>query len=290
MARHLVVANQTANSPEFLERLKEVTREGDSIVLLVPATPAHYLLTWHERGKHDAQEVANGAKSRLRASGLQLEDAIVGDADPMRAIATELESSSKQYDRIVISTLPQGISRWLRQGLPRQVERRFDVPVTHMVVHRTPKMAGVPAGASASDPGESAATSDGWALRTLGEWRGRPVITSDGHRFSHVSEVLYDPLTTRPVWLGAIDGNIGVSAKLIPVAACVAEGDHLRVGYTWDFLSEEPAAFVGEGFSSITDEAALYDYFGLPFDSGSDLRVLRHGQAYPDSLAYPSAA
>lgn len=285
MARYLVVANQTATSLELIDRLKELVHEDDSVVLLVPATPTQDLLTWQEGGHEQAQRVAVRSLALLRDAGLHPEDAIVGDPDPLRAVSAEVASSGRHYDKIVISTLPLGISRWLKQGLPRQAERRLGIPVMHVVVHRQAGTAPNRQGDERND-----LLSEAWELRRLGEWRGRPVVTSDGHRLRHVSEIIYDPVTTRPVWIGAVDGRKGLTPTLIPAAASVPDGDHLRVGYTWSFLMHAPGVSVGEGFSSLTDESALYDYFGVPFDQSSDLRVLREGQAYPDSLAYPGAA
>jgi hypothetical protein len=34
---------------------------------------------------------------------------------------------------VILSTLPPGPSRWLGMDLPHRVERRFGVPVTHVV-------------------------------------------------------------------------------------------------------------------------------------------------------------
>src|SRR5687767_7425860 len=133
MARYLVVANQTAASSDLIDQLKEIVRERDSIVLLVPATQARDLLTWEEGGVERAKQVAVRALPLMRSAGLNPEDAIVGDEDPLRAIRTELETSDRHYDRVIISTLPLGISRWLKQDLPRQVERRLHVPVTRIV-------------------------------------------------------------------------------------------------------------------------------------------------------------
>lgn len=48
------------------------------------------------------------------------------------------------YDAIIISTLPAGLSRWLKMDLPHQAEKRFGLPVVHLVAK--PR---VPAGAGA---------------------------------------------------------------------------------------------------------------------------------------------
>lgn len=53
----------------------------------------------------------------------------VGDPDPLQAIADTLRE--RPFDEIILSTLPPGASRWLRQDLPHRVERSFSIPVTH---------------------------------------------------------------------------------------------------------------------------------------------------------------
>jgi hypothetical protein len=60
-------------------------------------------------------------------------DAKVGPADPLQAISDEMESG-QSYAGIVISTLPQGVSQWLRQDLVSQARRRFPgIPVDHVI-------------------------------------------------------------------------------------------------------------------------------------------------------------
>jgi GABA permease len=52
----------------------------------------------------------------------------LGDPDPLKAIGEVL--ARDQFDEVIISTLPQRVSRWLHTDLPYKVQRRFDVPVT----------------------------------------------------------------------------------------------------------------------------------------------------------------
>ncbi len=65
--------------------------------------------------------------SSLRALGATV-DGEVGDANPSKAIADVLKR--KEFDEVVLSTLPKGISRWLGLDIPHQVQRRFHIPVT----------------------------------------------------------------------------------------------------------------------------------------------------------------
>ena len=41
-------------------------------------------------------------------------------------------------DEIILSTLPPGISRWLKKDLPHRVEQRFALPVTTVISSRQP--------------------------------------------------------------------------------------------------------------------------------------------------------
>jgi hypothetical protein len=135
VSRYLVVAHQTAGSPEVVERVREIagTDPAAEFVLLVPATPVSHLLLWEEgETLKIARRRAETAKARLQAVTTQAVAARVGDGSPLQAIADEL-TQHPGYDAILISTLPPGISRWLRMDLPRRVARQFSIKVIHVV-------------------------------------------------------------------------------------------------------------------------------------------------------------
>lgn len=134
MARYLLVAHQTAESEELLAAARELAGEDPEaeFVLLVPATPVGNLLVWEEGAtKEVAERRAASARARLGAQGLRVMEARSGDQDPMAAIADEVHGGGR-YDAIVVSTLPAGISRWLRMDLLSRVRR--NVP-GHRVIH-----------------------------------------------------------------------------------------------------------------------------------------------------------
>jgi len=66
----------------------------------------------------------------LGALGVPVEGDL-GSSDPMEAI--EKARASRQFDEIIVTTLPQHVSRWLRSDLPHQAERRFGLPVTTII-------------------------------------------------------------------------------------------------------------------------------------------------------------
>jgi hypothetical protein len=52
----------------------------------------------------------------------------VGPSDPVKAIDEVIGDGG--FDEIIISTLPEGASRWLRMDVPNRVKRKFKSPVT----------------------------------------------------------------------------------------------------------------------------------------------------------------
>jgi hypothetical protein len=82
-------------------------------------------------------EAFDTARNRLRSGlgwlhhlGAATAEGEMGDKNPMHAIRTSLEREGRQFDEIIISTLPTHVSRWLRIDLPRRAKREFGLPVT----------------------------------------------------------------------------------------------------------------------------------------------------------------
>jgi GABA permease len=67
----------------------------------------------------------------LRAVGIDAEGE-VGDTDPVQAIEDALRTF--QPDELVISTHPEGRSKWLERGVVERARERFALPLTHVVV------------------------------------------------------------------------------------------------------------------------------------------------------------
>jgi hypothetical protein len=135
VAKVLVVANRTAESPELLDALRSRAASGDAaFTLLVPATPhgVAWAADMHSGGS-EAEEHMRAAVERMRDAGLDVADGKVGDPDPIAAVQDEVNFTS--YDEIVVSTLPGGISKWLKLDLPHRVERVTGLPVTHVTAH-----------------------------------------------------------------------------------------------------------------------------------------------------------
>jgi nucleotide-binding universal stress UspA family protein len=133
MTRLLAVAHQTAETGEFLDAVRSAA-EGSEVVLLIPATPVKHLTSWTSgESKAIAEEKAETVRGLLQSSGVHVVDAMVGDPDPYQAILDIV--GLDDFDRIIVSTFPPGISRWLGADLINRLGRSLDVPVTHVVAH-----------------------------------------------------------------------------------------------------------------------------------------------------------
>jgi hypothetical protein len=139
MGLYLVVAHQTAASHELLATLQGIAardRDGE-FVLLVPATPVSHLLTWREGESEEvARASATEAARALRQAGLNLTDTVIGPPDPIRAIEEEHSSRCRSYSATIISTLPVGVSRWLRRDFPNRARNRLGIDVIHVVAKK----------------------------------------------------------------------------------------------------------------------------------------------------------
>jgi hypothetical protein len=135
MAHYLVVAHQTADSPELAAALRAVqARDPDAtFVLVVPATRVEHLAGWTEgEAQAVASQTGSKATEALKRHGIELTAVRVGDEDAVNAAVDEW-NDHPEYDEVILSTLPEGVSRWLRVDAYDRLVRRLSIPVTHVV-------------------------------------------------------------------------------------------------------------------------------------------------------------
>jgi GABA permease len=132
MRRYLVVANQTLMSEELRIAVRERLAEPPCrFHVVVPATPPREHLAWTQGAALAiARERLELALEWMHSEGA-LSSGSIGDADPVLAVLDALPRD--QFDEIVLSTFPPGVSRWIRQDLPHRLTRRTELPVCHVV-------------------------------------------------------------------------------------------------------------------------------------------------------------
>jgi hypothetical protein len=156
MRRYLVVANRTLHRAELQEELrKRIDADSCSLFVLVPNTRAAqydseaggvllqpgmwWWVTEYAPPVTD-EEATTQARQRLSQMLAGLAELGVpaqgdlGGSSPL--VAMEKVLADHQFDEIIVATLPQLISRWLKADLPHQAERRFGLPVTTIITKR----------------------------------------------------------------------------------------------------------------------------------------------------------
>jgi hypothetical protein len=116
--RILVVANRTAATPDLLDAVKRHAQAGPTtFALLIPDAPKGEQTDWTlELALPLLERAARGPVEGLTGTS----------GDPFDAVRAALADGN--YDRVIISTLPRRVSRWLRRNLPKRVEA-LGVPV-----------------------------------------------------------------------------------------------------------------------------------------------------------------
>ena len=122
----LVMANQTVAGHELIDHLKELAAGGPHrFIIVVPQA--------HTEG-HAVRE----ARERLRTLLASLEEAgivaagMIGDPDPYTAAMNALQYF--HISEVVISTLPEGTSKWVADKLVERVAKAAGKPVEHIEV------------------------------------------------------------------------------------------------------------------------------------------------------------
>jgi hypothetical protein len=128
----LVVAHQTAATPDLLAAVRERAQHGSvKFHLVVPRQPHGMakVLNPHETGHDDARDVLKQALPKLSEAAGSTVSGSVGDSEPLMAIQDAVHLG--HYDEIIISTLPLGVSRWMRLDLISKT-RALGLPVEHV--------------------------------------------------------------------------------------------------------------------------------------------------------------
>jgi len=128
----LVVAHQTAATAALLDEVRSRAERGEArFHLVVPRRPhgIQRFVDPQEAGDEEAQSVLDVAIPMLsRVAGSPVTGSL-GDGEPLMAIQDEINLGD--YDEIIISTLPLGVSKWLKLDLVSKT-RGLGLPVTHV--------------------------------------------------------------------------------------------------------------------------------------------------------------
>jgi hypothetical protein len=131
MRRYLIVANRTLGGQQLIEKVRDCLAAGPArFHAVVPVAPVGGRADLDANAVAEARGRLDEELSRLRAVGAEADGELV-DADPFEAVAQALQR--REFDEIILCTLPPGLSRWLGLDLLHRVRRSFGLPVTHIV-------------------------------------------------------------------------------------------------------------------------------------------------------------
>jgi hypothetical protein len=131
MSKVLVVANRTVAGRGVLEAVRARHQQGAEFHLVVPlARPQHGNVIYDDAVRDAARVRTELVTSFLRREGIEI-TAEIGDEDPYTATMDAL--ATYPADELIVSTLPQTRSGWLRRDLVDRIRDDAGLPVEHVV-------------------------------------------------------------------------------------------------------------------------------------------------------------
>jgi hypothetical protein len=124
----LIVAYRTAATPRLLDAVRaRAERDPCSFTLLLPRP------YWDPDTEEASLTLELAVPLLEDAAGGHVEG-IVGESDPFLAVKHALEGA--RFDEVIVSTLPEHVSHWLRRDLPSRI-KQLGVPVTVVTAKRS---------------------------------------------------------------------------------------------------------------------------------------------------------
>ena len=147
----LIVANQTIGGRDLSAAVSERLGGGDCafhLVVPVPPTPPSVIAAGLAAIESAAPAMIDVPDQRIVAAerleaGMEWLRSLgatatgeVGSTDAVATVSAVVERDP--IDEIIVSTLPSRLSRWLKQDLPRKLERAVSVPITVVTARSDP--------------------------------------------------------------------------------------------------------------------------------------------------------
>jgi hypothetical protein len=132
--RVILVANETAGSAVLNTRVRQRLRAGPTEVLVDAPALTSRLRHWppaEDQARAEAAPRLHRCLGLLQGDGVEA-DGVVGDADPLQAIADALHGFPA--DELVIATHSPRDSHWLSRGVVERARLRFGLPVLHVEI------------------------------------------------------------------------------------------------------------------------------------------------------------
>jgi hypothetical protein len=130
--RVLVIVTSRVGADEVRSTVASRFDEDADVRVIAPASGlsrVEWLTSDEDAARADAAVRADEVGEAIPATSVET---AVGDPDPLLAV----EDALRQFpaDDIVVVTRPDDDATWLESGAADEVGKRFDLPVTHLVV------------------------------------------------------------------------------------------------------------------------------------------------------------
>ena len=133
MPRRVLVVTPTQLDAPALERTarEHAGPDGETLVVVPAAklSPLQWLTNEEDEARGEAEAAARATE---RETGDRTAAVASGESDPVQAVEDALPTFPA--DEILIVTRPDADAEWLEGGSAAEALRRFDLPVTHLVV------------------------------------------------------------------------------------------------------------------------------------------------------------
>ena len=130
----LIVANRTAATPKLLDQVRDRAAQGQCVfTLIVPQLPS--------AGEEEARETLALALPLLEDATGGAVEGLVGPSDAF--LAVQQITVKQRVDEVIVSTLPQTVSHWLKRDLPARV-KQLGLPVTVVTAKQTGRPRNLP--------------------------------------------------------------------------------------------------------------------------------------------------
>ncbi len=138
MRHYLVVAHQTLDSPQLLEAVRDRMSRGSATFHLVVPERHDQGLTWNEgQVRLEAARKLEEARLRFVNMGIPVTGE-VGHTNPVQSVNNVLlRHEPDHFAEIIVSTLPNRVSRWLGMDVPARIQKGTTVPVTAVTAKET---------------------------------------------------------------------------------------------------------------------------------------------------------
>jgi hypothetical protein len=134
VGRRVIVVPTASVSDVLLQTVVWAHAGQDAEIHVVAPASKISRLDWLTNAEDDARGDASELAERTAdATPTEHVEAHVGDSDPLQAIEDALRAFPA--DEVILITLPDESATWLEAGLGEEAQRRFALPVTHLVAN-----------------------------------------------------------------------------------------------------------------------------------------------------------